>query len=320
MEIAIDYGQLNLLLSEWEHHTSIMDTISKQITQSQIQAYPLLKAVHDNMQTHCKNVQQLKTVLEASLSEYSATENHLCTFNQTQSPTTSAGGNDGSQPILTSPQVLPLLSGGAVWDILGAVSEATSFIKDAKDFSEWVDVLFDSDMFEDISDFFGDISKNDILKAAGYLNDGKKLVDALDDGNLDTLESLSEKYLKKGVKSGIKVATGVKVSGVISGVYLDLGWDLGENTVESVHDFIENPSLETGLSGIWNITAGTFFDTGTGLTKDALSFVSDFTGQWFDADDFGNAMDYLWHHPIKSAIATGEVIGDSVASFFDWLF
>ena len=149
---------------------------------------------------------------------------------------------------------------------------------------------------------------------------GKKLIDALNTGDLDALENLSEKYLKKGVKSGIQLATGVKVSGVVNSVYLDLGWNLGENITESVQEIADDPSFGSAASGLWNITAGTFFDAGAGLAEDALSFVGDITGQGFDADDFGNAMDYLWNHPIESLVATGEVIVDGVASFFDWLF
>lgn len=208
----------------------------------------------------------------------------------------------------TMPLNLQLIFGDTPWDLLSGINDVTSFIRDAGDYSEWIEVLLDSEMFGDISDFLGDISKNDLFKVAGYLGDGKKLIDALNSGNLDDLEELSEKYLKKGVKSGIKLATGVKISGVVYSVYLDLGWNLGENAVESVQGFIEKPSLGSALSGLWNMTAGTFFDAGTGLAEDTFSFIGDVTGAGFDAEDFGNAMDYLWNHPFKSAYATGEVL------------
>lgn len=215
---------------------------------------------------------------------------------------------------------LQLLFGDTSWDILDGVSNMSSFIKDTGDYAEWIDVLFDSDMFGDISNQLKDVGKNELFKVAGYLDDGKKLIDALNTGDLDALENLSEKYLKKGVKSGIQLATCVKVSGVVNSVYLDLGWNLGENITESVQEIADDPSFGSAASGLWNITAGTFFDAGAGLAEDALSFVGDITGQGFDADDFGNAMDYLWNHPIESLVATGEVIVDGVASFFDWLF
>ena len=215
---------------------------------------------------------------------------------------------------------LQLLLGDTSLGIIGGVDNAASFIKNTGDYAEWIDVLFDSDVFGDISDQLGDIGKNDLFKIAGYLDDGKKLVDALNAGDLDALENLSEEYLKKGVQSGIQFATGIKTSGVVNGVYLDLGWNFGENFAESYQDFIDDPSFGSAVSGLWNITAGTFFDAGAGLAEDAFSFLSDITGQEFDTDDFGNAMDYLWNHPIESLVATGEVIVDGVASFFDWLF
>lgn len=324
MEIAIDYSQLNLLLSELEHHASTIDTLLGQISHSQIQSYPSLKTVREDLQTQCRDVRQLKIMLEAVLGEYSTTENRLCTFSSSghtqTSTTTYVEETNVDQTLSGSPQNLQSLFAGTALDFLGCASKATSFMKDAEDYSEWIDVLFDSDMFGDISNFLSEINKSDIFKITGYLGDGKKLIEALNSGNIDALESLAEKYLKKGTKSGIKMITGIKLSGVISSVYLDLGWNLGENVVENTRYFIENPSVETGLSSIWNITAGTLFDTGTDLAEDLLSFVGDITGQGFDADDFGNAMDYLWQHPIKSAVATGEVIIDGVADFFDWLF
>lgn len=326
MEITIDYTQLNLLSSELEHHASTIESLLGQITQSQIQSYPALKAICEDLQTQTRNIKQLKVVLEAILSEYGATENRLSAFpssSHTQTPIIPSvigiEANVSQTPFILS-QNLQLLFGSTAWSFLGSASKATSLIKDAEDYSEWIDVLFGSDIFGDISNVLEKINKSDILRAIGYLGDEKKFIDALNNGDIDSLESLAEKYLKRGTKSGIKLFTGAKVSGVISSVYLDLGWNLGENTVENIHSFIENPSIETGLSSIWNITAGTLFDTGTGLTKDFFSAIGDITGQGFDAEDFGNAMDYLWHHPVKSAIATGEVIIDGVASFFDWLF
>lgn len=327
MEVAVDCNRLSILLQNWERHASMLDTLSEQIAKPQIQAFPALKDVYNDLQIHSKNVRQLKTVLETALSEYSTTENHLCALSALSDTHASTDYNakktDVSQifsatsGVLSNPQ---LLFGEAAWELLGGVNKVSSFIKDSEDYSEWIDVLFDSDMFRDLSEEFHKIGKNKFFEVTGWLGDGKKLLDAINDGNLDTLEGLAEKYAKKGVKSGIKKATGVKVSGVVNSIYLDLGWNLGENVVESVRDFIDDPSLVSGLSGVWNITAGTFFDAGTNLAEDALSFVGDITGQGFDANDFGNAMDYLWCHPIKSAVATGEVIVDGVASFFDWLF
>ncbi len=327
MKVAVDCNRLNVLLQNWGRYASMLDTFSGQMAKPQIQAYPALEDVHNDLQIHSKNIRQLKAVLEAALSEYSTTENRLCALSSSNDTQASIDSNvkktDVGQLFFATSVVLSnlrLLFGDAAWEMLGGLNKVSSFIKDAGDYSEWIDVLLDSDTFEGVSDFLGDIGKNDLFKVTGYLGDGKKLVDALNDGNLDALESLAEKYAKKGVKLGIKSATGVKVSGVVNSVYLDLGWNLGENAVESIQDFIDAPSPGSGLSGLWNMTAGTFFDAGTSLAEDALSFVGDITGQGFDNDDFGNAMDYLWHHPIKSAVATGEVIVDGVASFFDWLF
>lgn len=80
MEVSVDYSRLNLLLQSWEYYASTLDTLSGQIVNAQAQARPALKAVYNNMKIHSRNVRQLKTVLEAALSEYNTTENRLCTF------------------------------------------------------------------------------------------------------------------------------------------------------------------------------------------------------------------------------------------------
>lgn len=226
----------------------------------------------------------------------------------------------GAFATLTTPINLHLLFDDTAWDILDAINKTSGILKDTADYSEWIEKLFGSEMFGEISDFLGDVKKNDYFKVAGYLGDGKKLVDALGKGDADAIEKLIEKYGKKGIKTGIKLVTGHKVTGVVNSVYLDLAWNLGENSAESIREFIDDPSLNTAVSGLWNMTAGTIFDAATGLAEDALSYVADLTESEFDADDFGNAMDYLWNHPVESLVATGEVIADGVASFFDWLF
>lgn len=89
MEIAADYNQLNLLLSDLERYVSIMESLSGQIA-SQAQSYPLLKSTHKSMQTNCNGLQQLKTALEFAILEYSATENRLCTYLSSSRMQTSA--------------------------------------------------------------------------------------------------------------------------------------------------------------------------------------------------------------------------------------
>ena len=326
MEIFVNYGQLNLLLSDLERYAAIVESLSEQIA-PQPRSSSLHRTAYENMQSSCAGLCKLKTVLESVILEYSATEDRLSTLpsaGYTIVPVTSNTIEDATSsaifPMSSVPLYIQLLFGGTAWDILGGVSKASSFMKKSENYSEWLELIFDSDAFGDLKDYFHDIGQNGLFKAAGYLSDGKKLIDALYGGDSSTLENIIEKYAKKGVKSGIKFATDVKISGVTGGVYLDLGWNLGENAVESIQNFKNNPSLNSAFSGFWNITAGTFFDAGAGLAKDVFSFIGDVTGQEFDANDFGNAMDYLWHHPIKSAVATGEVIVDGVASFFDWLF
>lgn len=326
MEISVNYSQLNLLMSDLERYASIIESLSEQIVFQPLSS-SLLRTAHENMQSSCAGLCKLKSVLGSVILEYSTTEDRLSTLpsaGYTMISVTSNTIKDAASsaifPMSSVPLYIQLLFGGTAWDVLGGVSKASSFLKKSENYSEWLELIFDSDTFGDLKDYFHDIGQNGLFKAAGYLSDGKKLIDALYGGDSGTLENIIEKYAKKGVKTGIKFATDVKISGVTGGVYLDLGWNLGENAVESIQNFKNDPSLESAFSGLLNITAGTFFDTGAGLAKDAFSFIGDVTGQEFDANDFGNAMDYLWHHPIKSAVATGEVIVDGVASFFDWLF
>ena len=68
-----------------------------------------------------------------------------------------------------------------------------------------------------------EIGDNPIFNVAGYLDDSLTLKDAIDAGNLDALEDLADKYMKKGVK----LATGA--SGVTGAIYLDLGLNMGKN-------------------------------------------------------------------------------------------
>ncbi len=309
MRSTVNYSQLNLLASDFKRYAAALSSTSEPLARNSA-----TRNIQQTIQVSCDRIQQLGTALESIAAEYAATEAHLCST----TPSDAKRAGDVSQAFSGASQDYQLLLGNVAWDLLGGVNKIGSYLKDAGDYSEWIDVLFSSDMFGDISDVLDDVAKNDVFKITGYLSDGKKLIDALNDKNSDVLEDLVEKYAKKGVKLGIKSATGVKVTGVVNNVYLDLGWNLGENTVESYHDFTEDPSFESGLTAIWNMTAGTLFDTGTGLAEDALSFVGDVTGQGFDTEDFGNAMDYLWQHPFKSAVATGEVIVDWVTSFFGW--
>lgn len=219
----------------------------------------------------------------------------------------------GLSTILTTPLNLQLLFGETELDILSGVNKTSKFIKSAGEYSEWVKILFGNEMFGDISDFLGDVGKNDFFKVAGYLGDGKKLVDALNNGDIDALEDLIEKYGKKSIKEVIKLLTGAKVTDAENGVYLDLAWNLIENTAESIQVFVDDPSFGSALSGIWNMTAGTFFDAGAEMAERAFSFIGDATGLGFDADDFSNAVDYLWNHPLESLFATGAVVaGESL--------
>ena len=70
--------------------------------------------------------------------------------------------------LLGSPAYLELQFNDTAWDILGGVNKTSSFIKDAGDYAEWIELLFDNDMYGELSDFLGDIPKNDFFKAAGF--------------------------------------------------------------------------------------------------------------------------------------------------------
>ena len=77
MEIFVNYGQLNLLLSDLERYAAIVESLSEQIA-PQPRSSSLHRTAYENMQSSCTGLQKLKTVLGSAILEYTATEDHLC--------------------------------------------------------------------------------------------------------------------------------------------------------------------------------------------------------------------------------------------------
>lgn len=77
MEIFVNYGQLNLLLSDLERYAAIVESLSEQIA-PQPRSSSLHRTAYENMQSSCAGLQKLKTVLGSAILEYTATEDHLC--------------------------------------------------------------------------------------------------------------------------------------------------------------------------------------------------------------------------------------------------
>lgn len=216
--------------------------------------------------------------------------------------------------------------------ILDKLTSGKSNISNIRDLSELGWLFTGNENLQEISKSFKEMGDNSVFKTAGYLDDGLDLIDAINNGDLDALESLADKYMKQGVKylTGAKGATGA--------IYLDLGLNMGKNFAESAQAFTEDPSLSTAFDTVWSVSAGAFLDTGFGLAENTLDFVYGVFGADFDNEDFNEAMDFLsgaLHDVTEAAVVTVvdtateivetigsgvAAIGETVGSWFKKLF
>ena len=194
---------------------------------------------------------------------------------------------------------------------VAVLSEIKSGMGNIKDLTNIYSLFSDSELMQTLGDYAEEIGKDTVLKVASYLDDGKDLLEAISSGDADTLEELIEKYAKKGVQ----VATGFESS--FGSIYLDLGWNLGENAAESVQSFIEEPSLDSLLSGVWNVTGGTFIDAGKNLASGTLDFLYGLVGADFDEQDFNNAMEYLGDSIVGGLNWAGEAVAEGILAAGD---
>lgn len=203
------------------------------------------------------------------------------------------------------------------------LSEIKSGMGNIDKLTDIYSLFSDSEFMQTLGDYAGEIGKDPILKVASYLDDGKDLIDAIASGDTDTLESLIEKYSKKGVQ----FVTGFK--NPFSSIYLDIGWNIGENAVESGQKFAKDPSLDNLLSLGWNVTGGALIDAGQSLASETLDFVYGLVGADFDEQDFNNAMEYLGDSIVETCewvggkigegiVAVGDAIIDGASAISDW--
>ena len=113
-----------------------------------------------------------------------------------------------------------------------------------------------------------------IFEFIGYAKDTEKLINAIKNGDIENIEELGEKYLKKGAKSVAKITYGV--SGFTSAGYINIGWNFIENVLD-VDKFSSATSSNSDLVGfgkyVWHCTGGVMFETGFEMGYDIVNDV-----------------------------------------------
>lgn len=268
-----------------------------------------------NIEKCSSNMGELATAAKSSLTEYRNCENRLCSTNNGILQGLAGGGGggrfdtDNGEFVKTGYEVGSALSKTFPEQMVVLTTLFPEFldrfdknIDGLKDYAGLYDLFHDSKNAELLYQGMKDVGDTPFMKTAGYILDGKDLVEALESGDIDKLESLCEKYLKKGVKAG------TKISGPTASIYTDLGWYIGKNAIEEFKEILENPSLGAICYGAVKVYGKSLFQTGTDLAEDALDFFLGLGGGEVDKNDFQQAMDYLWNHPTDALAATGEVI------------
>lgn len=232
--------------------------------------------------------------------------------------------------------------------VLG-ILDAADTLKDVKsqlgtieDLSEIIELFGGENEFAQIlGEYADEIGKADILKASGYMVDGSKLLDVLENGNTDALESLLLKYGKKGATKLLKTTSGVE--GFTGATYISLAVNAGENFAGEMKEFVESPSLGALAGAVWGATGGALWDAGAEVAKDGLDLVYTIFGKEFDESDFDAAMDFVSEgletivesagnvvEMVGTAVIDGAVevagaawegicnVGETVASWFSW--
>ena len=298
-----------------------------------------LKVIQQDIAYEVDCILKLKAVLASVNKEYSFCEAKL--IGTTLDPTTPLEHLSfsnltpdalSSLPYTSISTILSLSLSDKLDPVINKITDYKSTLSNFQDLSEFSWLFTGNTAFRDIRHELKEMGDNPIFNVAGYLDDSLTLKDAIDAGNLDALEYLADKYMKKGVK----LATGA--SGVTGAIYLDLGLNMGKNYVESMQSFVANPSVSTAFNTVWSVSAGAFLDTGFGLAENTLDFVYGLFGAEFDHADFNQAMDFLGNAlqdtaetVVVTAVETTKTIvegigssisaiGESVGNWFSKLF
>lgn len=203
---------------------------------------------------------------------------------------------------------LAMLAGNDV-DFMDFMDKFKSNVGSAESAAKAWELFAGTDSAKQLYEGLKEVGESDFFKVTDGLEDMKKIMDAVDAGDSDVVEELIKEYV---------TGTASEVTGT-SGIYLDLGWNMGKNLAESVRDFADNPTIGNLFHGVWTTVGKGYFDTGAGLAESAIDGISDVIGMDFDKEDFGEAMDYLWNHPVESLAATGEVIWDGLKKAGSWI-
>ena len=231
------------------------------------------------------------------------------------------------EPNMTYPASLGALA-SVFGGMLDSYNDVGSGLKNLGTISGLIEYFTGSELAGTIQEYAKDVSGKAIFDVAGYIKDGKTLVNALVDGDWDKLGDLFKKYEKKGTKhviKGVVSEEAIKALGATYGIYIDLGQNIGENLADGVWEVIREPSAASAAKIVWGVTGGALVDTGIGLAEDVLDFTYSLLGKDFDKADFHEAMDYLGNAIVDGVADTCvtawngiKTVSKTVASWFKW--
>ncbi|MCD8361604.1 MAG: hypothetical protein LUC98_01375 [Lachnospiraceae bacterium] len=275
-----------------------------------------LTSYSENLNSMSLIASSLGVALSDSVSLYAKTENELSNGSnleeQFQNPAVS---NNNTEEITYSS--LAWLFGA----ICGLYADVGSAAGKLKTVTEYLGYVFDNEFLGTVSMMSKEMGDFAIFKVAGWMDDGKDLIEAIEKGDADSVEDLIEKYVKKGIKTLTSGTTLPK--GVVGATYINIAWNAGENLIDSATEFGEDPSLATAASAVWAVTGEALFDTGTDLAETGLELVYSVVGKEFDGDDFEEAMECLGSLVNPISWITGEnsvvvnAVGDVINNTLD---
>lgn len=164
----------------------------------------------------------------------------------------------------------------SLWDpkTWGTLKNSRDLLKGIDDISNLISVFFDKNMVEKYLGWAGELKETKIFEFIGYAKDTEKLINAIKNGDIENIEELGEKYLKKGAKSVAKITYGF--SGFTSAGYINIGWNFIENVLD-VDKFSSATSSNSDLVGfgkyVWHCTGGVMFETGFEMGYDIVNDV-----------------------------------------------
>ena len=212
--------------------------------------------------------------------------------------------------------------------LFGPVEVIDDWSANAKLIGKWADLFGDFKFTKYLKEYADLIGKGTIFDIAGYLDDSKDLIEALNKGDLEEIEKIAQKwgagFINKSLYSGGSVLKGIE-----GGVYLDFAWNLGKDITEKGSEFLQDPSIGSLAGFLWESVVENYgqaiWKEGTKLASGTISLVSDLVGWDFDEDDFNDAMDFLGgafedvYNDTKEAVAyAGEQIWNGISSAASW--